>query len=96
MNADVTASETRSAATAASESGGQFAASVAGAMNFIGNVLGAFAPAVIGWVATEWGWQAAIVVTSLCGMVGAISWVFVRPDRPLPGAQPQPMARVPA
>ncbi len=70
-----------------SDLGGRFSASVAGGMNFIGNFVGCTAPVVVGWVATEWGWQAAILVTATSGIIGALCWLFVRPDRPLKGCE---------
>jgi ACS family glucarate transporter-like MFS transporter len=78
--------------TSASDLGGKFSGTVSGWMNFIGNLLGGLAPMVVAWVATGWGWKAAIMVTALCGIVGAICWVFVRPDRPLKGTFEQTAA----
>jgi ACS family glucarate transporter-like MFS transporter len=73
--------------TSASDLGGKFSGSVAGWTNFIGNLIGGAAPMVIAWVASEWGWQAAIITTSLSGLIGAFSWAFVRPHRPLEGTR---------
>jgi MFS transporter, ACS family, glucarate transporter len=70
-----------------SDLGGRFSASVAGGMNFVANMFGATAPVVIGWVATEWGWQAAILVTAINGIGGACCWLFVRPDRAIKGCE---------
>jgi ACS family glucarate transporter-like MFS transporter len=71
--------------TSASDLGGKFSGSVSAGMNFLANLLGGMAPIVVAWVATGWGWKAAILVTALSGIIGATCWVFVRPDRPLEG-----------
>jgi MFS transporter, ACS family, glucarate transporter len=71
--------------TSASDLGGKFSGSVSGWMNFLGNLIGGMAPIIVAWVATGWGWKAAILVTALSGIVGATCWAFVRPDRPLKG-----------
>lgn len=63
--------------------GGAFASSVAGWMNFWGNVGGVLAPIVTAWIATQYGWQAAIVFTSLIALVGVGAWLLVKPDRAL-------------
>ena len=61
--------------------GGQFAGSVSGWMNFWGNIGGVLAPSVTAWVATTYGWQAALVVTAVSGIAGAVLWLFVKPDK---------------
>lgn len=61
--------------------GGQFAGSVSGWMNFWGNIGGVLAPTVTAWVATAYGWQAAMFVTAATGIVGAVAWLFVKPDK---------------
>ena len=61
--------------------GGAYAGSVAGWMNFWGNVGGVLAPIVTAWVATTYGWQAAITFTSLTALVGVAAWVMVKPDQ---------------
>lgn len=63
--------------------GGQFAGSVSGWMNFWGNVGGVLAPTVTAWVATNYGWQSALVVTALAGACGAVLWFFVKPSKPI-------------
>ncbi len=78
--------------TSASDLGGKFSGSVSGWMNFLGNLLGGLAPMVVAWVATDWGWKAAIMVTAFSGIVGATCWAFVRPDRPLKGISEQTAA----
>jgi ACS family glucarate transporter-like MFS transporter len=62
---------------------GKFAGTVSGWMNFCGNLVGAAAPVITGWVATKYGWQAAILATAAAGIMGAGIWIFVRPDVPL-------------
>ena len=61
--------------------GGQFAGSVSGWMNFWGNVGGVLAPTVTAWIATTYGWQAAMVATAVTGAAGAVAWLFVKPDK---------------
>jgi ACS family glucarate transporter-like MFS transporter len=73
----------------ASDLGGKFTASVSGWMNFLANLIGGTAPIIVAWVATGWGWKAAILVTALSGIIGAIAWAFVRPHRPLKGSGQQ-------
>lgn len=63
--------------------GGRFAGSVSGWMNFWGNVGGIAAPTVTAWVATHYGWQAAILLTSASAVIGAVAWLAVKPDAPL-------------
>jgi ACS family glucarate transporter-like MFS transporter len=62
---------------------GKFAGTVSGWMNFCGNVVGAAAPLITGWVVTRYGWRAAITATASAAIVGAVIWIFVRPDVPL-------------
>ena len=61
--------------------GGRFAGSVSGWMNFWGNIGGVLAPSVTAWVATTYGWQAALAVTAVSGIAGAVFWLFVKPDK---------------
>ena len=63
--------------------GGPFAGSVSGWMNFWGNIGGVLAPTCTAWIATTYGWQAAMAVTALTGVVGAVAWLFVKPDKPI-------------
>jgi ACS family glucarate transporter-like MFS transporter len=63
--------------------GGKFCGSVSGWMNFLGNIGGVIAPTLTAWIATNYGWQAAIVVTSMSAVIGVIAWIAVMPDVPL-------------
>ena len=54
---------------------------VSGWMNFWGNIGGVLAPSVTAWVATTYGWQAALAVTAVSGIAGAVLWLFVKPDK---------------
>ena len=63
--------------------GGKFCGSVSGWMNFWGNIGGVIAPTLTAWIATNYGWQAAIVVTSMSAVIGVIAWIAVKPDVPL-------------
>ncbi|MBP1764556.1 MAG: major facilitator superfamily 1 [Firmicutes bacterium] len=68
---------------AATDIGGRFTGSVSGWMNFWGNIGGVLAPLVTAWIATHFGWQAAILLTAASAVVGIIAWIFVKPDVPL-------------
>ena len=63
--------------------GGKFSGSVSGWMNFWGNVGGVLAPIITAWIATKFGWQMAILVTSAMAVVGILAWFAVKPDIPL-------------
>lgn len=63
--------------------GGQFSGSVSGWINFWGNLGGVAAPTLTAWIATSFGWQAAIVTTAAFAVIGAIAWLGVRPEKPL-------------
>lgn len=60
--------------------GGKFSGSVSGWMNFWGNIGGIAAPTATAWIATTYGWQAAILVTAASAVIGVIAWVAVKPD----------------
>jgi ACS family glucarate transporter-like MFS transporter len=63
--------------------GGKFSGSVSGWMNLWGNIGGILAPVATAWIATKYGWQAAITATAASAVIGIVSWLFVRPDKPL-------------
>lgn len=63
--------------------GGRFSGSVSGWMNFWGNLGGVAAPIFTAWVATTYGWQAAIIATAALAIVGIGAWFAVKPDIPL-------------
>lgn len=63
--------------------GGKFSGSVTGWMNFWGNIGGVTAPALTAWLATAYGWQAAIVTTAALAIIGIAAWFAVKPDVPL-------------
>lgn len=63
--------------------GGKFVGSVSGWMNFWGNVGGIAAPTATAWIATNYGWQAAILATAGSAVIGIIAWLAVKPDIPL-------------
>ncbi len=69
--------------TSCTEMAGKFAGTVSGWMNFWGNLIGGAAPMITAWIATQYGWQAAIFATASTGIIGGICWIFVRPDKPL-------------
>jgi ACS family glucarate transporter-like MFS transporter len=64
--------------------GGKFTGTVTGWTNFWGNLIGGgLGPVLIAWISSRYSWQAAILVTAAMGALGAISWIFVKPDIPL-------------
>ena len=63
--------------------GGKFVGSVSGWMNFWGNVGGIAAPTVTAWIATNYGWQQAILATAGSAVIGIVAWLAVKPDVPL-------------
>ena len=63
--------------------GGKFVGSVSGWMNFWGNLGGIAAPTATAWIATNYGWQEAILATAATGVIGIIAWIAVKPDIPL-------------
>lgn len=67
--------------------GGKFSGSVSGWMNFWGNLGGVAAPTFTAWVATTYGWQAAIIATAALAIIGIGAWFAVKPDLPLIRAQ---------
>jgi ACS family glucarate transporter-like MFS transporter len=72
-----------SAWTSCTDLGGRFSGTVSGWMNFCGNFVGATAPPITAWVVTNYGWDSAILATSIAGIIGAIIWLFVKPGVPL-------------
>jgi len=68
--------------------GGKFSGTVSGWMNCWGNVGGVIAPTLTAWIATRYGWKAAIVVTAASSVIGVICWIAVKPDREIIGSEP--------
>lgn len=68
--------------------GGKFSGSVTGWMNFWGNIGGVTAPTLTAWLATSYGWQAAITFTAALAIIGIIAWLAVKPNRPLVRVSP--------
>jgi MFS transporter, ACS family, glucarate transporter len=63
--------------------GGKFSGSVSGWMNLWGNIGGILAPITTAWIATQYGWEAAITATSASAIVGVLAWLLVKPDKPI-------------
>jgi len=66
---------------ACTDIGGRFTGSVSGWMNAWGNFGGVAAPVCTAWIATKYGWEAAIVATAFSAAIGIIAWLLVKPDR---------------
>jgi ACS family glucarate transporter-like MFS transporter len=77
--------------TTCADVAGKFAGTVSGWMNFCGNVVGAAAPLITSLVVTRYGWKAAITATASAAIVGAVFWIFVKPDIPLKHCYAEPV-----
>ncbi len=57
---------------------------VAGWTNFLGNAGGAAGPLITAWLVGLTGsWSSALLVIGLAGVLGAVLWFFIHPERPL-------------
>jgi ACS family glucarate transporter-like MFS transporter len=56
---------------------------VVGWMQIWANISGVFAPTVMAWLVTNYGWQTALNVTASMVIVGAVFAYLIKPDRPL-------------
>jgi len=63
--------------------GGKFTGTVSGWMGCWGNIGGVVAPVTAAWIATRFGWGVTLVSTSAVAVLGAVAWLFVKPDQPL-------------
>jgi ACS family glucarate transporter-like MFS transporter len=70
--------------------GGKYTGTVTGWMNFWGNIIGAAAPTTTAWIAIRYGWRSAILATASTAVIGAIVWIFVKPEIPLPQESLEP------
>ncbi len=71
--------------TTAMDLGGRNVGAVSGAMNTLGQLGGAVAPAVVGYFAQlgAWGWTAALYSAALMYAIGFVCWLFLDPVTPL-------------
>jgi ACS family glucarate transporter-like MFS transporter len=78
--------------TTAMDLGGRHVGAVSGAMNSIGQLGGAVAPAVVGYFARSGpqGWSAALYSAALVYAIGFLCWLFLDPVTPL-GATSRPV-----
>jgi ACS family glucarate transporter-like MFS transporter len=75
---------TYTAAWAACQDLGQkFGGSVVAWMNTWANIGGFFAPTITAILVQAFGWQTALSMTAVVIAIGAVCWIFVRPDKPL-------------
>ena len=82
--------------TTAMDLGGSHVGAVSGAMNSIGQMGGAVAPAVVGYLVQlgRGGWTAALYSAAAIYAAGFLCWLFLDPVTPLGGAinpYPQPV-----
>jgi ACS family glucarate transporter-like MFS transporter len=62
---------------------GPHAGVVSGFMNMGCQIGGAITASLTPWIATHFGWIAAFMVAAIMAIIGAVSWVFVDPTKPL-------------
>jgi ACS family glucarate transporter-like MFS transporter len=63
--------------------GGKFGSSVSAWMNTWGNLAGMFAPVITAYMAVTFGWQQALLLTSVPICIGCVLWLFINPNKPL-------------
>jgi ACS family glucarate transporter-like MFS transporter len=63
------------------EAGSAQAGSATGIMNGVGNLGGLLAPVLTPFIAQRAGWSWGLYAASLVVLLGAVSWLFVNPDR---------------
>ena len=63
--------------------GGPSAGTVSGVMNMGNQLAGAATASLTPWIAAQFGWTASFVVAAALCAVGALAWIFVRPEREL-------------
>lgn len=65
--------------------GGNYAGTLSGSMNMMGNLAGGTAPAVMGYIldATHGDWIIGIYLMAAIYVVGAVAWLFIDPVTPL-------------
>jgi MFS family permease len=71
--------------TACMDVGGNYAGTVSGSMNMLGNFGGMAGPIVVGYVLdwTHRDWQLAFAISAIIYFLGAICWLFIDPVTPL-------------
>ncbi|MDX1642999.1 MAG: MFS transporter [Thermoanaerobaculia bacterium] len=62
---------------------GRRAAAASGVMNTGGNAVGGVGALLVPWMAEQFGWIAALSTGSLFALLGAVLWLFIRPDEAL-------------
>jgi ACS family glucarate transporter-like MFS transporter len=79
----------------ASDLGGSKTGSITGWTNFWGNFSAALGPLFTAFlVSLTANWASALLVIALAGLVGAVLWFFIHPDRPLEIQQAEPLLPV--
>lgn len=63
--------------------GNEFSGSVAGWMNFWGNVGAFLSPLVCGWLAQNIGWEATLLFSIIPIFIAIVLWFGVKPDKVL-------------
>jgi ACS family glucarate transporter-like MFS transporter len=71
--------------SATQDLGGAATGTVSGWTNCWGNSAGFVGPVALAWfVGLTGSWAGAVLLIALAGLAGAVLWLFVRPERPLP------------
>jgi ACS family glucarate transporter-like MFS transporter len=66
---------------------GNAAGVVSGFMNMGGQIGGAVTASLTPAIATRFGWTASFVVAAVLSALGAVAWLFVKPERVLKAEQ---------
>lgn len=66
---------------AATAVGGRYAATACGVLNTGGNVVGGLGALLVPLIAETFGWTASVASGAGFALVGALLWLFIRPDR---------------
>ncbi|MCI0747055.1 MAG: MFS transporter [Verrucomicrobia subdivision 3 bacterium] len=64
----------------AAETGAEAGATAAAVMNTGGNGIGLLAPLATPWIAELLGWRSGIAVGGIICLLGAVCWLWIRPD----------------
>lgn len=70
--------------------GGEFAGSVSAIMNTFGNIAGASAATLTGYVVTIYGWTAAFMVLAVLAFVAAVLFIWIDASRKIYKTEPAP------
>ena len=74
--------------------GGRYAGTLSGSMNMMGNIAGAVAPVVVGYILdySHRNWLITFWISAAIYLVGAVCWRWIDPVTPLEMSETQPVA----